>query len=191
MAFPTVLLRLMGEAKRWRVLMLTVALLGTGWIWITRAPATPTQDATASPRAGFRAPDFSLQTLDGQTVTLSSLRGQAVMINLWASWCPPCRQEMPEILRVYEAHKDEGFTVLAVNTTFQDSEADARAFVQKFGLTFPVLLDTSGAVSQRYQLRALPTTFFVDRRGAIQEVLVGGPMSKALIESKVAKIIAP
>lgn len=185
------LLSLSTDPRRWRGVMLAVALFGAGWIWLTRAPSAPATDSTASPRAGFRAPDFSLQTLDGQTVMLSSLRGQAVMINLWASWCPPCRQEMPEILRVYEAHKEEGFTVLAVNTTFQDSEADARAFVQKFGLTFPVLLDTSGAVSRRYQLRALPTTFFVDRRGAIQEVIVGGPMSRALIESKVAKIIAP
>ncbi len=171
--------------------MLVVTLLGAGWIWATRAPAAPAQDAAASPRAGFKAPDFNLQTLDGQTVTLSSLRGQAVMINLWASWCPPCRQEMPEILRAYEAHRDQGFTVLAVNTTFQDNETDVRAFVREFGLTFPVVLDPTGSMSRRSQLRALPTTFFVDRRGAIQEVVVGGPMSRALIESKVAKILAP
>ena len=171
--------------------MFAVALLGAGWIWVTRAPAAPSEDAAASPRAGFAAPDFSLQTLDGQTVTLSDLRGQAVMINLWASWCPPCRQEMPEILRLYEAHKDQGFTVLAVNSTFQDTASDARAFAREFGLTFPVLLDETGAVSRRYQLRALPTTFFVDRRGVIQEVVVGGPMTRALVESKVAKIIAP
>lgn len=98
---------------------------------------------------------------------------------------------MPEILRAYEAHRDQGFTVLAVNTTFQDNETDVRAFVREFGLTFPVVLDPTGSMSRRYQLRALPTTFFVDRRGAIQEVVVGGPMSRALIESKVAKILAP
>lgn len=171
--------------------MLFVALLGAGWIWATRAPAAPAQDATASPRVGFNAPDFSLQTLDGQTVTLSDLRGQAVMINLWASWCPPCWQEMPELLHVYETHRDQGLAVLAVNTTFQDDQADVRAFVENFGLTFPVLLDGTGSVSQRYQLRALPTTFFVDRRGVIQEVVVGGLMSRALIESKVTKILAP
>jgi len=81
--------------------------------------------------------------------------------------------------------------VLAVNTTFQDNESDVRAFVQEFDLTFPILLDVTGSVSQRYQLRALPTTFFVDRRGVIQEVVLGGPMSKALIESNVAKLLPP
>jgi cytochrome c biogenesis protein CcmG, thiol:disulfide interchange protein DsbE len=190
MPVDTILLRLSANPVRWRGLILGVALLGAAWIWATRAPQLPV-DSTASPHAGFSAPDFTLQTLSGQDVTLSKLRGQAVVINLWASWCLPCRAEMPELDQVYAAYKGRGLTVLAVNSTFQDTESDARDFVQTLGLTMPVLLDLTGVVSRRYLLRALPTTFFVDRRGVIQDEIVGGPMSRAVIESKVAQIMAP
>jgi thiol-disulfide isomerase/thioredoxin len=122
-------------------------------------------------------------------VQLSELRGQPVMINLWASWCPPCRAEMPAIEKVYQAYKDRGLVVLAVNTTFQDNEADAAAFVREFGLTFLIPLDRDGSVSKRYQLRGLPSTFFVDRNGIIRSVVIGGPMSEALIQSKVEELL--
>jgi thiol-disulfide isomerase/thioredoxin len=111
------------------------------------------------------------------------------MINLWASWCPPCRAEMPAIEKVYQAYKDRGLVVLAVNTTFQDNEADAAAFVREFGLTFLIPLDRDGSVSKRYQLRGLPSTFFVDRNGIIRSVVIGGPMSEALIQSNVEGLL--
>ena len=80
--------------------------------------------------------------------------------------------------------------MLAVNSTFQDSEANAAAFIQEMGLTFPILLDRDGGVSNRYQLRALPTTYFIDRQGVIRSVVPGGPMSESLIQSKVADLLA-
>lgn len=185
--------RLMGQMSarsrwlRWMTLVFAASLL---WIWVSAVPASATTGGPIpSPRAGFAAPDFSLELLSGGQVTLSELRGQAVVINLWASWCPPCREEMPAIQAVYEEYRERGLEILAVNTTYQDRERDAAAFVQQFGLTFPVPLDRSGSVSRQYQLRALPTTFFVDRAGVIQQVVIGGPMSETTIRTAVEEIL--
>lgn len=172
--------------------MLAVFLLGSGWTVLSRVPpaATTNGQPPPSPREGFSAPDFTLELLGGGEVTLSDLRGQVVMVNLWASWCPPCRKEMPDIEQVYQDFKEDGLVVLAVNTTYQDTEAGAAAFIQEFGLTFPVPLDRTGVVARQYQLRGLPTTYFIDRDGVIQSVVVGGPMSASLIRSKVQDLLA-
>ena len=175
---------------RWLPAMGVTLALGLAWIWASAVPAAATTGGLIpSPREGFLAPDFTLELLGGGQVTLSELRGKGVVINLWASWCPPCRAEMPAIQQVYEKAKGRGLAVLAVNTTFQDSERDAAGFVQELGLTFPVPLDRSGAVSRQYQLRALPSTFFVDRKGIIRKVIIGGPMSDATIQTAVEEIL--
>jgi len=171
--------------------MLVALVLGLAWISFSSTPLSATTGGLIpSPREGFPAPDFTLDTLDGGQITLSDLRGQVVMINLWTSWCPPCRAEMPAIDNVYQANKEQGLEVLAVNSTFQDSESAAAAFAQEHNLTFPILLDRNGAVSRRYQLQALPTTYFVDRQGIIRAVVPGGPMSETLIQSKIADLLA-
>jgi peroxiredoxin len=95
---------------------------------------------------------------------------------------------MPEIERVWQAYQDQGFVVLGVDTTFQDSEPDVVAFVRELKLTFPILLDRGGGTSNRYQLRALPSTFFVDRQGVIRSAVLGA-MNAGLIESKVAELV--
>jgi cytochrome c biogenesis protein CcmG, thiol:disulfide interchange protein DsbE len=142
-----------------------------------------------SPREGFPAPDFTLNTAEGTAATLSAERGQVVIINLWASWCGPCRAEMPALQQVYAANRARGLEVLAVNSTVQDRVPDARAFAQSLGLTFPILLDADGAVGRRYLLRALPSTFFVDRKGVIRTVVFGGPMSVATIQTKIEALL--
>ena len=182
---------LLEDAHRWYRLTAMVLALGAVWTFLSRVPPAATTGGAPPPsaREGFSAPEFTLDLLGGGQVTLSNLRGKVVMVNLWASWCPPCRAEMPAIENVYQAYKDRGFEVLAVNTTFQDSEAEAAAFAQNFSLTFPILLDRTGAVSARYLLRALPSTFFVDRQGVIRSVVIGGPMSEALIQSKVEDLL--
>lgn len=184
---------LLRDNRRWTTAMIVVLILSVGWTFLSRVPQAATTGgappANASPREGFSAPDFTLDLLGGGQVQLSELRGQPVMINLWASWCPPCRAEMPAIERVYRAYKERGLVVLGVNTTFQDNEADAATFVQEFGLTFLIPLDRNGSVSKRYQLRGLPSTFFVDRNGVIRSVVVGGPMSEALIQSKMEELL--
>ena len=182
---------LLEDAHRWYRLTAMVLALGAVWTFLSRVPPAATTGGAPPPsaREGFSAPEFTLDLLGGGQVTLSNLRGKVVMVNLWASWCPPCRAEMPAIENVYRAYKNKGFEVLAVNTTYQDGEAEAAAFAQNYGLTFPIPLDRTGAVSNRYLLRALPSTFFVSRDGVIRSVVVGGPMSEAVIQSKVEELL--
>lgn len=175
---------------RWYVFSALVLAVGAAWIFVSRAePGSTTSGMIPLPRQGFAAPDFNLQTPEGESIGLSDLRGQPVLINLWTSWCPPCRAEMPALQRVYDAYQDQGFVVLAVNATNQDSRQEALDFAQELGLTFPILLDTTGKVSGSYQLRSLPTSFFVDSQGVIQEVVIGGPMSEALLRTRVQQLL--
>jgi peroxiredoxin len=174
-----------------RAVMLAIVLLGAAWMWATRLPpGAAGAGRLAAPREGFTAPDFSLENAAGEVVSLEDYRGQVVIVNLWASWCVPCRAEMPAIQALYDRRRAGGLEVLAVNSTVQDSREAASAFAHELGLTFPVLFDRDGAVSQRYRLLALPTTFFVDRQGVIRSVIVGGPMSPAVLESQVDGLLA-
>ena len=171
-------------------LSLAILLLGASWIWASAAPVnSTTQGNIPAPRTGFIAPGFSLQTLSGQPVRLSELRGQAVLINFWASWCKPCQAEMPAIENVYQDYKDYGLTILAVNTTQNDSNAKITEFISDYGLSFPILLDYEGETSRAYNLMATPTTFFIDPKGVIQDVVIGGPMAEALLRTQVEKIL--
>jgi cytochrome c biogenesis protein CcmG/thiol:disulfide interchange protein DsbE len=175
----------------WRGLMALILVLGIVWIALSRVPgeaALARTDRPPAPQAGFAAPDFSLETREGGTISLSDLRGQAVLVNFWATWCPPCRAEMPAIQRVYEDYRDQGFTVLAVDVG--EGDAQVAAFVDEQGLTFPILLDRDGGVSKRYQVRAMPSTFFIDRSGVVREVTLGGPMTEAFIQSQVTELLA-
>ena len=182
--------RLLQSSSRWWAFTLAVLLLGAGWTWFSRVPASvASAGQIPSPREGFPAPDFTLNTVGGGPATLSAYRGQVVIVNLWASWCGPCRAEMPAIQQVYAANRERGLAVLAINSTFQDTAADGQAFAQNLGLTFPILLDPDGAVSRRYLLRALPSTFFIDRKGVIRTVVLGGPMSVATIHSSVDALL--
>ena len=179
------------DSKRWAGITLVILVVGAGWISISAVPAySTTGGLIPSPKEGFLAPDFTLETLDGGEITLSELRGQPVILNLWASWCPPCRAEMPALQRVYEANRESGLEILAVNMTSQDSQSSAETFVDQNALTFTIPLDRLGLVSNIYQSRALPSTFFVDRQGVIQKVVIGGPMSEVLIESVVEMLLS-
>lgn len=182
---------LLRDTKRWWVFTLTILLLGVGWAWQSRVPTSiASAGQIPSPREGFPAPEFTLKTLaGGETVSLSDYRGRVVIVNLWASWCGPCRAEMPALQAVYAAQQAHGLEILAINSTVQDSEAAARAFVQEFSLTFPVLLDQAGEVGQRYRLLSLPSTFFVDRKGVIRSVILGGPMTEAVLLSKIEDLL--
>ena len=175
--------------RHWAAFSIAVLTLAAGWIWISRPLNHSLPAGIPAPRQGFFAPDFSLNTLDGEQVSLSGLRGKVVLINFWATWCPPCKTEMPAIQAAYQAYRDQGLVVLAVNTTDQDEADAARQFAQSAGLTFPLLADVNGDAFRRYQVQALPTSFFVDRQGKIAEVVVGGPMAEALIRSRVEKLL--
>ncbi len=121
-------------------------------------------------RPGERAPDFVLSNLDGERARLSDFRGQAVLLNFWASWCPPCQAEMP-LLEEYHQRYSPYLVILAVN---DDEKADeVTTFVHEMSLTFPVLLDVQEEVARMYGITALPTSFFIDGEGVVQSVWVG------------------
>ena len=177
--------------QQWRWLLIGVIVMSVIWIQLSRVSAiTDTSAVPPSPQIGFAAPDFTLETLDGSSIKLSDLRGQVVLINFWASWCSPCRAEMPAIDAVYRKYQSAGFAVLAVNATNQDTEAAARLFVQQLGLTFPILFDRDGAVSRQYRLQGLPSSYFVGRDGLIRDLVIGGPMNETTIASKVEGLLA-
>ncbi len=176
--------------QNWTALSTIILLLSAGWIWLSASPSgATTQGAIPVPRQGFQAPDFSLSNTQGEIVRLSSLRGRPVIVNLWASWCTPCKAEMPAIQRVYDQYAEQGLVILGVNASNQDNIQTATQFVEENGLTFPILWDMDGQVSQQYLLSALPTTFFIDGKGIIQEVIVGGPMAEALLAIRVEQLI--
>jgi peroxiredoxin len=130
-----------------------------------------------APEVGALAPDFTLENLDGESVSLSDFRGQNVLVNFWATWCGPCREEMPAI----EARYNRGdFAVLAVD--FGESAERVRGFLAEINVDLPVLLDLDGAVQELYRVRGYPTTFFIDRSGVIRFFHIG-QMSAADIDS--------
>lgn len=170
---------------------LVMLLLGLAWIWFSRAPeGATTAGLIPAPQAGFLAPDFSLSSLDGQTISIDELRGQVILVNVWATWCPPCRAEMPAMQRVYEEYHAQGFEILAVNSTAQDTLSNLDPFIAEYGLTFPILLDESGSITRPYRVMSLPTSFFVGRDGIISEVVVGGPMDEALLRARIENLLA-
>lgn len=168
--------------------LVVITVLGVVWAWASRLP--PASAPPAAPQVGFAAPDFTLPTLGGDVARLSDWRGQVVVVNLWASWCVPCRAEMPALQRVAEHFAGQGVVVLGLNATMQDSRVNAAAFVAKQGITFPIALDETGTASAAYQLRALPSTYIVDRHGVISAALLGGPLSEATLRAKIAEALA-
>ena len=107
-------------------------------------------------------PDFTLQDLDGKSVTLKEFRGKVVFVNFWATWCPPCRDEMPSMQKVYSEYREKGLVMLAIN--FMETPNTIRPFVSEYKLTFPILLD-SGTVMVSYAVLGLPATYLIDRQG--------------------------
>ena len=138
-------------------------------------------------RVGEPAPDFELQGLDGESVSLSQLRGSPVMLNFWATWCPPCRDEMPYLQQIYEEWSDEGLMLLAID--IGESRAKVEQYMESNNLSLPVLLDTKSKVADKYGIRGIPTTFFIDGNGVIQEKIVGAFPNKEAIEKHLTKII--
>jgi peroxiredoxin len=118
--------------------------------------------------ADVQAPGFTLQSRDGKTVTLAQFKGDVVMLNFWASWCGPCRQEMPLLDSIYKQYKDMGFTLIGVNV--EPNSRDANAWLMKTPVSYPILYDTKSQVSQLYHVQAMPTTVIIDRKGIVRFV---------------------
>ncbi len=146
-----------------------------------------------TPGSGYTAADFALPDLDGQTVRLADLRGRIVFLNLWATWCPPCRAEMPSMEALYRRFQGRDFAMLAVS---EDTDVAAvRQFVSELGLTFPVLLDTDNRLPGRYGVTGYPETFVINRDGTVLKHVVGpaewdSPEMIAYFESLLASPVA-
>ena len=134
------------------------------------------------PSEGEPAPDFTLTTLEGKEVSLSDYKGKKVILNFWATWCPPCKAEMPHMQEYYEQyHEKENVEMLAVNLSTIDNGKEAvEKFAEEYGLTFPIPLDEEGTQGTVYQAQTIPTSFMVDTNGIIQHKIIG-PMNKEMM----------
>ena len=136
----------------------------------TAVPApTPRVIRRASASAPEAAPDFAVETFDGETLRLSDLRGQVVVLNFWASWCPPCRWEMPFFETISQEYKERGVVFLGV--AMSDTIEDASDFADSAGVTYPLALDAANEIARDYEVLGLPTTFLIDKDGVIQRRL--------------------
>ncbi|MEE8391567.1 MAG: TlpA disulfide reductase family protein [Anaerolineae bacterium] len=133
------------------------------------------------------APDFTLTLFDGGQITLSELRGQVVVINVWASWCPPCRDEALVLENGWQRYRDRGVTFIGVD--YKDTEPAARAFIEEFGITYPNGPDLGSRISEAYHVQGVPETFFVTPQGEIAEVFIG-PLSEAYLTATLERILA-
>lgn len=130
---------------------------------------------------GAEAPEFTALTMDGGTAALSDYRGKVVLVNVWATWCPPCKEEMPSMQRLYDSLDDPDFEILAVSVDAPLGEVDYAghaggdlgAFAEEYGLTFPILHDPQGTIQQTYQTTGVPETFIVGRDGIIYRKVAG------------------
>ncbi|SDN00571.1 Peroxiredoxin [Fictibacillus solisalsi] len=166
------------------VLVLMLGLSSSPFFWLKsdEAKGKAAAVSTTGIKQGDVPPDFMLKTLDGRKVTLLQFKGKTVFLNFWASWCPPCQAEMPEMERFYKENSQKPIEILSVHLTSEDSVQAARAFANKHKLTFPILLDETGEVSKRFHVVTLPTTFVISPQGRIVQQHIG-PLNREMMES--------
>ena len=193
--------------------LINAAVVGTALVLfvVTRPLGGPASPSLIDPGAGFyrlsagtqgldlgqRAPELAgqsdgatvqLSDLDGQPLSLASLKGHPVWINFWATWCPPCQRETPVLRDTYEAHKSEGLVLIAIDV--QEPAGAVREYATKYGLTYPIGLDVTGAVFRTYRIFGLPSQYFIDRNGVIRGRYFG-PLTRDLAEQQLKVILQP
>lgn len=182
----------MNNKKRGKITPLLLLGLGLALIvvsiyFITREASPQTDLSTVPVQANFAAPELTLTDVDGVTHSLADYKGQVVLVNLWATWCPPCKKEMPTLQAYHNKYKDDGFAVIAINDG--DPEPDVLQFVKDYQLTFPVWLDpTYIATEQAFKTLNLPTSFVIDRDGTVRLSWVG-EINRKMLEQYVTPII--
>ena len=167
------------------VALIAASLLGFWLLGRSASSAVTPVDSTVGP--GQAAPDLALRDLAGNPVRLSELQGKVVLVNLWATWCPPCRAEMPDLAALYLAHQAEGFVILGVND--QEPKEVVADFLADQPLPYPVLLDPDSRVARAYGVNFLPASFLIDRRGVLRAALPG-PLLRAKLENAVKPLLA-
>lgn len=170
-----------GVAWYWRALTVTaiVALLAlVGW-GLARAQE--------GQKGSGPAPDFALETFEGEIIRLSDLKGQVVVINFWASWCPPCREEAPYLESTWRKYRDQGVVFIGVD--YVDTDPEALAYIDEFDITYPNGPDLQTRISQAYRIQGVPETFFIGKDGTIRGVKVG-PLAPPELEDRLIPLIA-
>jgi peroxiredoxin len=175
-------------------IILIIALAAALGLTVTGCPGENGQDgvalgeitgiasgSTQPPNVGQQAPDFYFENPEGEATSLSQLQGKPVLVNFWATWCSPCRYEMPFLQQVYQERPGDELVLLAVNVGENSSQVSQ--FMESAGFTFTVLLDQQVTVARRYNVTGIPATFFIDKEGVIQNVQVGAFQSQAEIEA--------
>jgi len=143
--------------------------------------------AAAQVGAGETAPDFTVQTFDGQTVKLSDLHGKVVLVNFWASWCVPCSQEAPDLENTWRQYKDRG--VVFVGVDYVDTETEARTYLTHFNISYPNGADLGTRISQAYRIRGVPETYIIDRSGTLRATFIG-PTTQDQIQAKIDPLLS-
>lgn len=179
-----------GVAERYpgykrKTALFTLIFFGLWVLYVLLMPNTGKTAGLGVP-IGEAAPDFELQTIEGKSYRLSDLKGKPVMINFWATWCPPCRAEMPAMQEAFKEFEAEGFTILAVN--LNESDVAIKSFIDRYGLTFPIVVDKQDKVSKAYDIVPLPTSYFVDRDGIVQGKWTG-EIRKEQLRTLIKKIL--
>jgi cytochrome c biogenesis protein CcmG/thiol:disulfide interchange protein DsbE len=161
----------MTSRQQWVVVATVVAAVATGVL----AGAHLLRDQLSPVTVGSRAPDFHAVTLDSipRPRSLADYKGEVTMVNVWATWCAPCEQEMPVLQRMYERHSEAGFRLVAVSIDSPGMEQEIRRFVQRFGLTFDVAYDAEGRIMRDYMTVGVPETFLIGRDGVIRRKNIG------------------
>jgi cytochrome c biogenesis protein CcmG/thiol:disulfide interchange protein DsbE len=173
-----------------RILFLAIFLLGLAWTVMSRpAAGSTTAGQITAPQVGFAAPSFTLTELNGQKVNLSDFQGKIVIINFWASWCRPCRAEMPALQQAYTSYQDKGLVLLAINASNQDTPGAMQTFLGSFEHSFTIPLDSNGEVTRLYRVNSLPTTFFVGQDGRVRDLVIGGPLTVAGLSNRVQALL--
>ncbi|MBE3554602.1 MAG: TlpA family protein disulfide reductase [Thermicanus sp.] len=163
--------------------IILLALVGVTFYFNT----IKTGSVEVKPVVGYQAPDFTIQDMEGNTLNLADLKGKPIFINFWASWCPPCRAEMPHIQAAYEKYGGQ-IQFVMINTIEADTLEDLKAYIGEAKLTFPVYLDKKNLVNDLYQVPGWPTSLFINKKGIIVERLTR-PMTAEMTESLMQSIL--
>jgi len=174
-AEPSKLARL-GRSAAYAIVLALLGLFAFGLV-----------QANSGPRGAGLAPDFSLTGFDGRTVTLSQLRGQVVIVNFWASWCPPCREEAAYLEQTWRKYRDRGVVFIGVD--WVDTDKEARAYIEEFDITYLNGPDLGTRIAGAYRIRGVPETFFIDKAGVLQGVHIG-PLLPPDLDDKIDELLA-
>lgn len=166
----------MGRFLAYTVVLALLGLLAMGLIKVQNGPL-----------ASGMAPDFTLETFDGATITLSELRGQVVVINFWASWCPPCREEAAYLERTWRKYKEQSVVLIGVD--YVDTDKEALAYIKEFDITYPNGPDLGTRISQAYNIQGVPETFYVAKNGELRGVKIG-PLFSPELDHKIEELLA-